>query len=257
MGHRSLSTPVVADGVVYCSSDDGVLYALDGSENSPASPSPSTRRIVYWEGRKSKDAFSWFVNNVDTAILNYFKAAGYEQLDAQQLAELMQQESAGHAHSVVVFADNKIPASVVEVESDQALVRRYLNAGGKVALLGANPLAYHGDPKTGVVEKIDYTLPQKVFGIQFLEPNETGGYYASRATTEGERWGLHGFSITIGAIDPGQATQVLASDEYGMASSWVKNYGGPEGTGLLQLSVPRMAPADLSQYQAAIEHGLN
>jgi hypothetical protein len=256
LGDRIFATPVVADGIVYCGSDSGVMVALAGSTTRKAASS-DPKKLVYWEGRKSDKAFSWFQDNVDVAILNYFKSAGYEQVDAKQLATIMSQQIASHTRSVVVFADNRFPASIVEEESPHALIRQYLDAGGKVAVLGANPLAYRADPKTGVVENIDYKPVQAVFGIQFPELEKINGYYASHVTAEGEKWGLHGFSVGAGAIEPTQATSVLAEDEFGMASSWVKNYGGPAGTGLLQLSVPRLAPTDFLQYRAAVEHGID
>jgi hypothetical protein len=68
---------------------------------------------------------------------------------------------------------------------------------------------------------------------------------------------LRGFSVGSSALDRRQATETLAVDEFGMASSWVKNYGGPEGTGLLQLTVPRTSPSDLSTVRAAVEFGVN
>jgi len=252
---RVFSTPVVADGVVYCGADDGTLTALDGGPIADIAGG-TPRRVVYWEGGKSEKAFSWFQNNVDAAILSYFKSAGYEQVDAAQLAGFMLDQIKLRSRSVVVFADNRIPSSVVEEATPSALIRRYLDAGGKVALLGANPLAYRADPATGVVEDVDFTPAQDVFGIRFPRPETIGGYYASRPTAEGKRWGLRGFTVSAGAIDPAQATSVLAKDEYGMASAWVKNYGGAEGTGLLQLSVPRSAPTEFSRYRAVIEHGL-
>ena len=190
-------------------------------------------------------------------MLSYFKAAGYEQLNAQDLASFMQRESAGRAHSVVVFADNRIPASLVDVESDHALIRRYLNAGGKVVVLGPNPLAYREDPKTGAVDDINFSLPSRVFGIDFPEISQASGYYGAKVTADGQRWGLRGFSVGSSALDRRQATETLAVDEFGMASSWVKNYGGPEGTGLLQLTVPRTSPSDLSTVRAAVEFGVN
>ena len=45
---------------------------------------------------------------------------------------------------------------------------------------------------------------------------------------------------------------VLARDEFGMASEWVKTYG--KGGALLQLAVPRNALGSLVQYRLAIEH---
>ena len=65
MGQRSLSTPILGDGVVYCAADDGVLYALDGSTDSRRAPATPARRVVYWGGKKSEKAFSWFANDID------------------------------------------------------------------------------------------------------------------------------------------------------------------------------------------------
>ena len=118
------------------------------------------------------------------------------------------------------------------------------------------PLAYRGDLKTGVVEKVDYDVPRRVFGIPFPEPARVNGFYVSKATPIGEKWGLHGTFTGISAIDPKEASAALAVDEFGMASSWVKSYGGREGTGLLQLAIPRTAPTDLAPFLAAVERGL-
>jgi outer membrane protein assembly factor BamB len=257
IGQRSLSTPVAAGGSVYCGADDGYLYALGGSTVAPVTPVVSPARlVVYWEGKKSAQAFSWFLNNVDLTVLNYFKAAGYEQLDEPQLTAFLQQESQAKAHSVVVFADNRIPAALADVDSDRALIRRYLDAGGKAVIFGSNPLAYRGDPKTGVVEEVDFSVPARVFGMQFPQPSQANGYYGTQVTADGARWGLRGFGIGSNPVDPHQVSETLAVDEYGMASSWVKNYGGPEGTGLLQLTIPRAAPIDLATDRAAIEFGV-
>jgi outer membrane protein assembly factor BamB len=256
MGQRSLSTPVLGDGVVYCAADDGVLYALDGSTDSRRAPAKPVRRVVYWEGKKNEKAFSWFANDIDITIRSYFEAAGYERMNAVQLAQFMTRESAGDARSVVVFADNKIPASVVRVDSDRATIRQYLNAGGKVAVFGPNPLAYRPDPKTGEVEKADFDVPRRVFGIRFPELARVNGFYVSNTTSVGERWGLRGTFVGIDPIEPAEASAVLALDEFGMASSWVKSYGGREGTGLLQLTIPRSTPADLAPFLAAVERGL-
>ena len=256
MGQRSLSTPIVGDGVVYCAADDGVLYAIDGSTDSRRVATKAARRVVYFEGKKSQKAFSWFANDIDITIRSYFEAGGYERMNAVQLAQFMTQESAGGTRSVVVFADNKIPDSVVRVDTDHALIRRYLNAGGKVAVFGPNPLAYRGDPKTGEVEKVDYDVPRRVFGIPFPEPARVNGFYVAKVTAIGEKWGLRGMSIGLGAIDPKDATAVLAVDEFGMASSWVKAYGGRDGTGFLQLSISRTTPTDLAPFLAAVERGL-
>jgi outer membrane protein assembly factor BamB len=253
-GDRVFATPVLGDGVLYAASDNGLLFALEGNAGSQAKP--VARKIVVREGRKSSDAFSWFAGGLDEVIASYFAAQGYEAVDADKLAPFLREQIATHAPSVVVFSDNQFPASIVDVESPKALIRQYLDAGGKVAMLGPNPLAYHRD-LSGDVDKIDYAPARRVFGIDYFEPQRMGGWYPTTITPDGHRFGLRSSGIDTAPVDRTQVTTVLAVDEYGNAGSWIKNYGGPKGSGLLQLNVPRAAPTDLAPYQAVIEYGLN
>lgn len=253
-GDRIFATPVLGNGVLYAASDNGLLFALEG--NAESQGKPVARKIVFREGRKSAEAFSWFAGGLDEVIASYFAAQGYEVLTAEQLAPFLREQIATHKPSVVVFADNQFPPSIVDVESPKALIRQYLDAGGKVAMLGPNPLAYHRD-STGDVDKIDYDPARRVFGIDYFQPERMGGWYPTTITPDGHRYGLRGSGIDTAPVDRTQVTTVLAVDEYRNAGSWIKNYGGPKGTGLLQLNVPRTAPTDLAPYQAAIEFGLN
>jgi hypothetical protein len=41
-----------------------------------------------------------------------------------------------------------------------------------------------------------------------------------------------------------------------MAASWVRNYGGPAGTGLVQLFCPKDKPVDLYRLKAVAEYRL-
>jgi len=257
MGGRSLSTPVVADGIVYASSDTGVLFALDVAQAPPA-PTGRPRRIVHWAGMKSAKAYGWFKNGVDTAILNHLKGAGYEPMDAAQLEAFLREQLASAAPSVVVFTDNKIPDTLADESAGKPLIRRYLEAGGKVALLGPNPLAFRTDAGTGEVTEIDFNVPARVFGIAFPDQRLVGGFYASTPTATGQRMGLRTRSVSYLAIDAGKDPEitVLALDEYGKAAAWLKRYGGAPGTGLLQLAVPRQDLTDFSEYQAVIEFGV-
>jgi hypothetical protein len=256
MGGRSLSTPVPANGLVYCASDKGVLFALEVSKR-PAADTGQARRIVFSAGKKTAKSFAWFTPGLEAAIAEQFKAAGYEALDTAQLAAFMREYRAGAAKAVVVFADNRIPAELAR-ESDEggALIRRFLDAGGKVALLGPNPLAYLSDPQTDEVTAIDFAGPRRIFGVPYPDMHEIGGYYASMPTAAGRRMGLRHVSVAFPALAPDEHITALTRDEFGKASAWLRSYGGPPGTGLLQLSVPRQELSDLSEIQAAIEYGV-
>lgn len=252
---RVFSSPVVAEGVVYIGSDDGYLYALTGTQGN-ASPVPLARRAVFWE---PSTGFNWFQFGVDEQIRDYFVRAGYEQLDAKALAQFMKDAIANHRPGVVVFAAHRVPATVIDDSSEAALLRQYLNAGGKVVWLGPPPLAYQRDPKTDHVVALDFTIPERIIGVHYPGNSSigVGGWYQSNVTAEGVTWGLvRDWWVGGFAVEPDQISTVLARDENGQASAWVKNYGGPEGTGLVQLWHKRDSQEDLIAIKAVAEYGL-
>ena len=218
------------------------------------------KKVVYWGGNLTDSAYHDFNFNIDLWVRDYLKRQDYELLNAGQLKEFMTSKLGGASQTVIVFADNKIPKSVVEDESENALIRKYLTAGGKIVLLSTiNPLFVKCDPVTGVVQDVNLKLASKVFGIEFPEQDFGNGHYYAPYTQEGKRWGLRGYTIGFWPVDPKEVTKVLATDEFGKAAAWIKNYGGPEGSGLLQLSInpPGVLGPDFYPMRAAIEYGIN
>ena len=252
---RIFSSPVIADGVVYFGSDDGYLYALTGSDTE-TSQTQQVRRAVFWE---ASPGFNWFRFGLDEQIRDFFVREGYEKLDAKTLAQFMKDGIANKTPSVVVFAAHRVPATVVDDSSEAALLRRYLNAGGKVVFLGSPPLIYKRDPKTDQVVALDFSVPERILGVHY--PGESaigvGGWYQSTVTAAGINWGwTRDWWVGGFAVEPEQVTTVLARDETGRASAWVKNYGGPEGTGLVQLWHKREGPDGFIAIKAVAEYGL-
>ena len=256
LGGRALSTPLVVGNVVYAASDSGVLQALDVAPRAPAAPAAAPRRIVYFEGPRSPRAFGWFANGLDSALFAQLKAAGYEAMDADQLLAFVQQQQPGSPPAVVVFADNRFPAALVDTAHGIAPLRRFLDAGAKVALLGPNPLAYKADPVTGEVEDIDFAAPQALFDVRFPPPQEAGGYYAVAPTAAGRAMGLRHAGVASSPIAAQPGVTVLSRDEFGRASAWLRGYGGRPGSGLLQLELPRSEAPDLAELRAVIEFGV-
>lgn len=255
MGGRSLSAPYARDGIVYCGSDDGVLYAFSTTAARVDATPP--RRVVYWQGNADPKAFGWFKYGIDAAIRDQLLAAGYEQVDAEGLRAFLRGQIATPTRSIVVFADNKFPPGIADASGGAALLRRYLDAGGKVALLGPNPLAYLPDPKTGEVEKIDFDVPKRVFDAPYEQTENVAGYYASTPTDAGRAQGLREGYVGYMAIEPGSAgVTALATDEFGKPTAWLKDYGGPRGTGLLQLALPRERLVELSPTIAVLDYGI-
>ena len=255
LGGRALSTPLVVGDVVYAASDAGVLRALDVAA-APTRQDSAPRRVVYYEGPRSTKAFSWFLNGLDAALFAQLKAAGYEAMDADQLLAFMRQQEKDSPPAVVVFADNRFPAALVDTADGIAPLRRFLDVGAKVALLGPNPLAYKADPVTGDVEDIDFAAPQAFFDVRFPPPQEAGGYYAVAPTAAGRATGLRHAGVASSPIDAQAGVTVLAVDEFGRASAWLRGYGGRPGSGLLQLELPRNEAPDLAELRAVIEQGV-
>jgi outer membrane protein assembly factor BamB len=247
-----VSSPVVINEKVLIGGDDGNLYCI--KVNAKTHERKDIRRAVYWEKTKS---FNWFQNGVDEGIRDYFKSAGYEVLNENSLAKFLNDQIKSKALSVVIFASNKVPFTVFDEKKSNFLIKDYLNNNGKIVFLGANPLAYVYDKKSRNLTGIDFRIPSKVFGVDYegeLTDALKGWFYA-KITPDGQKWGLAGWWVGIGSVSKDQVNEVLAKDENGNAAAWIKNFGGPEGTGLVQLWVNRSVAQDYSPIKNAAEYG--
>jgi eukaryotic-like serine/threonine-protein kinase len=258
MGGYCFSTPAVANGIVYAGADGGILYALENGGASEKTNTINPTKVVYWEPAKSDTSFNWFQSSLDVYYKNYFVAQRYQLMNAEKLKKFMTEVIQNGGPTVVVFANNKIPPSVVEEYSEKALIRKYLDAGGKVVLLSDNPLSYVINTVTAKLDTINYLLPEKVFGIKFPPHKEVIGFYNTALTESGKQMGLRDHWTNFGIAIPGSNTETLAIDEFGKAVTWLKNYGGKKGTGLLQFNMSRsMVTYDLTQLINVIEFGID
>lgn len=189
-GNRIFASPLVDNGIVCCGSDDGSLYAIQGM-TLPDPPPGAAKRAVFWETRPGMVG-KWFSAGVDEWIREYFQREGYDVVDAVGLERLMREGVAGKGRSVVIFADHRVPNELVREESEQALIRQYLNAGGKIVWLGPDPIAWKRD-SLGKMEGINYDRSTKILGIRYPGKSLEGiGWYGAVATPEGKKWGGKG-----------------------------------------------------------------
>jgi outer membrane protein assembly factor BamB len=219
------SSPVVADGRVYFGSDDGFMYALEAGDG------PTPRLAVFWDDSLADQAI-WGGQPGHRSATEYFERHGYEQLEAPGLAAFFEEGIRDGAPGVVVFGMDALPASVAAEPSDTTLLRRYLNAGGKVVWLGLPPLVVTRD-EAGVFTGIDRDRPGALLGVDWSEWN-TDKYHVT-PTEDGRRWGLSEWSVASPATGPTAVDVVLALDELNRAAAWVREYGGPPGTGFVFL----------------------
>ncbi|HEX2450922.1 MAG TPA: PQQ-binding-like beta-propeller repeat protein, partial [Gemmatimonadales bacterium] len=249
LGARIYSTPVPADGALYVGADDGAVYAIR------AAGGPSLRRAVFYDSTTAELAGT----RGGETVRDYFNRFGYETLDAKTLAAFFEARIKDKAPSVVVFALDVAPETVVPQASDTALFRRYLNAGGKIVWTGEPPALFTRvrNDSTGKVRvvAVDPKRPTALLGI----PHERLGYtyYQALPTPRGKAWGLSGRTLSFWTLDPKLVpTGVLALDEFEQAGAWVNSYGGAPGTGFVYLWGLEVLPELLPQVRAAADYGI-
>jgi eukaryotic-like serine/threonine-protein kinase len=242
------TSPVIHNALLYFGCDDGFLYALKPAKYTyPAKE--GIKKFVYWEPGVSP----YFKFGTDARIKEYLMAHGYTLLNSQQLASrLVMNEPA--LNSVIVFAANYFPTGSVPATS----LRTWLNDGGKIVLLGNNPLVFKTDTATKRPIGLNFPLVDSILGIHY-GPNDTRSFKGAQpafATQEGEQWGLRGSWTAALSILPEKVDIILGKDENGLASAWVKKYHRGAGTGLVQMWVNPDGASDPEIILRVAEFGL-
>jgi eukaryotic-like serine/threonine-protein kinase len=226
-GSTVYASPVPAGDLVFVGSTDGSVYALR------VGVGPTVHRAVFFDSTYLRSA--WIG---DPALLSrYFVNRGYTLVDARGLGEFLEARTADRAPSVVVFAIDHLPPAAVDTSApERSLLRRYLDAGGKVVWPGVPPLLFVKDPQTGNaggLVALKWAAPTRLLGV----PHDAAMFdmRGVRATEDGKRWGLPNRWRSNWGIAPDSSITVLGRDEFGLVTSWVRRYGGPEGTGFVRV----------------------
>jgi outer membrane protein assembly factor BamB len=236
-----ITSPSVSDGVVFFGSDDGKVYALHEDATVPT-------RVVFWD--EAYERFSFLQQHL--AVRTYLEGWGYVRQNADSLAAFMTARIDDRAPSVVVFAIDHVPAEIGATPSDTTLFRRYLDAGGKVVWLGLPPMLLERNPETAQVTAFDRTRPSSLLGVDHSSVNFDS--YNSNPTALGRTWGMAVGRITTYAVDTADGIDVLATDENGRAGIWVRNYGGPPGTGFVSMGRELLFSGDLELIRTLAEY---
>jgi eukaryotic-like serine/threonine-protein kinase len=252
-GESIHSSPLVRSGRIYVGSDDGKIYALAGDLAVPAAH--KAIRAVYFDPRAPYRPFEG-----DRELRDALTDASFRWLTRGDLADFLTARIADRAPSVVVFATAAVPKALVEpVGSDPAIVRRYLDAGGKIVWLAEVPFLFTFDPATNQMvqpKREDLARSKELFGVN---PDNLGeGECRAQVTDAGRRWGIStGWWLgqaPLASDQPG--VESLARDEHGHVAAWAKRFGGPEGTGFVYYWGRERAIPDPEVVRKLAEYGL-
>jgi hypothetical protein len=238
------SSPVAAGGELYVGTDGGALLAIH--QVSPVAP----RLAVFYD--------STLVGEPGAVggrlAFEYFRDLGYQPLDGDSLASFLSARITDTVPSVVVFAMDLLPRSVAPVPADTVLLRRYLDAGGKVVSLGL-PIGAAVHDSSGAFLGDDPKRMERLLGVPAAALDYDQD--ASAPTEAGRRWGIDrrvrgDYPMLVSAV-----TEALSLDVHGRATAWVKAYRPDRpGSGYVQLWGLGATVDRLPMVRAAAEYGL-
>jgi outer membrane protein assembly factor BamB len=233
------SSPVLADGTVYFGSNDGGVYAIrvDGSEPMQRAVYVDEPTMQLW------DSLGFSVKVADQlAFRDFFQARGYELLNAATLGNWLAKRTVDRKPSVIVSCSPTVPESVGGNDPAHGAFRQYLTSGGKVLWIGYWPpllaklLFDKNNNLTGMT--MNWAAADALIGVSYkgglqTEMNE------NQVTPVGREWGLPEFWLGVWEVPTSPDITVLSTDDRGLPASWVKSYGGPPGTGFVQLALEK------------------
>jgi eukaryotic-like serine/threonine-protein kinase len=238
------SSPVAADGELYLGTEGGEILAI--AEVNPVIP----RMAVFYDPAISAEPFA-----AGTRLaFEYFRELGYEPLDSEGLARFCADRIADGVPSAVVMAMDLLPKSVAPVRADTVLIRRYLDAGGKVVSFSA-VLGGAVRDSTGRVRGDDPAALEELLGIpaSAMDYDQDPG----TPTAAGRLWGIDRTVRGDYTMEVSAVSVALALDPRGRATAWVQIYR-PErpGSGYVQLWGLGATVDRLPMIRAVTEYGL-
>ena len=240
-GSAAFSSPVVAGSLVVFGSNDGSVYALRVSD------AVAVQRAVFLDSAYVRAD----VGGRSVEVANFLSHRGYTVVDSKSIADFLRERTQDKRPSVVVFATEHVPPSIVANDPHTSLLRAYLDAGGKVVWFGTPPLLWSLDEKNHPpgLDGFKWDAP-----AQLLDVDHHAAIFDDRGVRtndDGLRWGLPRTWRSAFGVSPAGVTQVLALDEWGLAAAWVKNFGGPPGTGFVRTADDPFALYLAAEYRPA------
>jgi len=103
----------------------------------------SELKIVYHDEYYGR---AWITKEWTANIVNYLKRQGFYEKNAKEVRDWVKQriiENDAH-RSVIVFSQDIVPKTIMTIKSPSDLIRRYLDASGRIVWIGDHPFWYRG-----------------------------------------------------------------------------------------------------------------
>jgi len=204
---------------IYFGSDNGFFYALEDGDKP--------YKAVY-EPAKIEGNAKYFV--VDTTIVPFLQQRGFERLDSASLYHFLKDRIEDGKPSVIVFSLALIPANLIADDPGKGMIRKYLDAGGKIIWLSNSPNYFEPDSKGNFNKQVN--KGKQLLDVQFSNPDESGNFY-SKTAQEGLNMGLPQWLTITSVPVSGKGVVPLAYDEYGRVSAWKKKFNPRPGSGFI------------------------
>jgi len=211
---------------------------------------------AYWDGNY---ADHWITAGDAATVRDALDDAGYEILDADQLKTWMDARIADQAFSVIVFCKDVVPETVIETNTTDCTLRKYLDAGGKVVCYGDIPLYNQGNAGGG-----ETTWggggSQGILGFNASPDNAAAPWNSGNTvqiTEAGEEWGLTETWASVRPADAADVDIILAADNNGAAAAWVKHYVPGDTSGGFVRLWDRSNIYSIDDLMAVAKYGLS
>jgi len=178
-------------------------------------------RVAYWSGDYPTN---WAARPVPADVRDALEIAGYRIVDAAELKIWMEGHIADRKLSVVVMCNDIFPDTVAETNTEDATVRKYLDAGGKVVFY-SDIAFYNQGHADGTNTNWGDGGAVGILGFN----SASGGWDSGNTVTfteAGIEWGLTETwnSARPVALDAWENMTILATDDAGNATAWVAHY---------------------------------
>lgn len=244
-GGAVLSSPTLDGTSLFVGSDNGYLYSFDTGTKV-------YKAVYHFEVETNVEM------KTDERIAPFLQEKGYAMLDTTNLAVFMKDRIEDRAPSVVVFAHQYLPQEVGGNTAAESLLKRYMEAGGRVVWLGFFPNYWMVNREMRIV-KTNPSYSENLLGIRFDVHMDFGTYFV-KATGEGLKRGLPASFAALGSsIAPSKDIIPLAYNEFGRIASFYKAFGDRSGAGFILFRPWSLRPAtdaDLEAINTIAEFGL-